>query len=109
MAERIRGPRLVEQDAGWAVAAACAGQDPRVFASEDETSVREAKAICARCSVRRDCLEAGVTDLDSEGIWGGLTRLERSSVRRSRAARRRRAEQPRQSSTQDDDEVGGGR
>lgn len=58
------------------------------FGSEDETNgarrVRErfAKAVCAECSVRQPCLDAG---REEEGIWGGLTRSER--VGRSRTKR----------------------
>jgi hypothetical protein len=39
--------------------------------------VARAKAVCASCPVRRDCLlEALATD-NSWGVWGGLTSGER--------------------------------
>lgn len=36
---------------------------------------KRAKAVCARCPVRRECLEANLHD--AWGIWGGTTPLER--------------------------------
>ena len=43
---------------------------------------RPAKAICARCPVREQCLAAGIDNPD--GIWGGLGWRERRRLRRTR-------------------------
>lgn len=40
-----------------------------------------AKAICARCDVRTDCLLYAVAHDIKDGIWGGLTRGERRAIR----------------------------
>lgn len=37
--------------------------------------VLAAKAVCASCEVRHECLEAGMPEY--RGVWGGLTRHER--------------------------------
>ena len=37
----------------------------------------QAKAICARCPVQMECLEMAYRNDERDGIWGGLTPLER--------------------------------
>lgn len=46
-----------------------------------------AKQICAQCTVRHECLEAGLAHLPSNdfGVWGGTTAEERYWVRRRRS------------------------
>ena len=39
--------------------------------------VERAKAICAACPVRRDCLAFALRIGQADGIWGGLTEEER--------------------------------
>lgn len=36
-----------------------------------------AKALCATCPVRRECLEYANDNDEREGIWGGMTTTER--------------------------------
>lgn len=43
--------------------------------------VRAAKAICAGCSVRVDCLDSALLNAERSGIWGGLTEIERRGLR----------------------------
>ena len=45
---------------------------------------RQAKAICARCPVRIECLEYAVRIREPHGIWGGLNELERRILLRER-------------------------
>lgn len=40
----------------------------------------DAKAVCAACPVRADCLEYGLAE--PAGIWGGRTARERRYIRR---------------------------
>ncbi|HEY1394985.1 WhiB family transcriptional regulator [Roseateles sp.] len=49
----------------------------------------EAKKVCARCPVSRECLEYALGAGDPWGIWGGLNEAERRDLlkRRSRDAR----------------------
>ena len=77
---------------GWQWRAACRGEDtglffpPSHFELKDEKLTRErrAKAICAVCPVRPECLEYAVRTKESHGIWGGLKELERRVMIRER-------------------------
>lgn len=72
----------------WQANAACRGPQsamffpPSHFERRDEKDLREAnaKAICATCSVRRDCLDYAVQIREPHGIWGGLNEMERRLV-----------------------------
>ncbi|MGH3442005.1 MAG: WhiB family transcriptional regulator [Nitriliruptorales bacterium] len=64
--------------------AACAGHHPRLWqpdeAVDDEERCEmeaEAKATCASCVVRDECLEEALVNREEYGIWGGLTPGER--------------------------------
>jgi WhiB family redox-sensing transcriptional regulator len=65
----------------WRLAAACLHADPDLFFPVSSTcrsvkQVERAKAVCAGCRVRSECLKfALVTQAD--GVWGGLTEEER--------------------------------
>lgn len=87
---------LVPPPPAWHARAVCLGVDPVVFFPEIESAraVTEAKAICARCPVRTDCLAdalepvpLGLPDhrnLELLGVWGGLTTVERRALRTTR-------------------------
>jgi WhiB family redox-sensing transcriptional regulator len=71
----------------WQDYAACQGYDPELWFPVTEVGpgadqTRQAKAVCASCPVRSECLrwaqDAGVTD----GVFGGLTADERVAMRR---------------------------
>jgi WhiB family redox-sensing transcriptional regulator len=72
----------------WQVKAACRGPQAAAFfppshaERKDEKIDREAraKAICAQCRVREDCLEYAVRIREPHGIWGGLNELERKAL-----------------------------
>jgi WhiB family redox-sensing transcriptional regulator len=51
--------------------------------------IEEAKAVCARCPVRSDCLDWALESGEDFGVWGGLSEGERRSLRR-RAVRAER-------------------
>jgi len=55
---------------------------PAHFERKDEKLDRErrAKAICATCSVRRDCLDYALRIRAPHGIWGGLSEVERRTL-----------------------------
>jgi hypothetical protein len=40
--------------------------------------VARAKAVCATCPVRRDCLLEALATGNSFGVWGGLSSAERA-------------------------------
>jgi WhiB family transcriptional regulator, redox-sensing transcriptional regulator len=68
----------------WRHRAICRDEDPELFfpISDDGPSlpqIAEAKSVCLRCPVIRDCRDwaraAGMT-----GIWGGTTEDERNAL-----------------------------
>lgn len=55
---------------------------PTYFERRDDKSAREAaaKAICAHCPVRCECLDYAIRIREPHGIWGGLSEYERKSL-----------------------------
>jgi WhiB family transcriptional regulator, redox-sensing transcriptional regulator len=51
--------------------------------------MRMSKQLCGSCPVRFLCLEYALEANEYDGIWGGLTRNERQSLKRSRIKRER--------------------
>jgi WhiB family redox-sensing transcriptional regulator len=86
--------RTSEPENDWRASAACKGIDPELFfASEDLPNKQDriereaaAKAVCARCSVRAECLTYAIAAGERYGIWGGLNPQERRAVVRSRGS-----------------------
>lgn len=76
----------------WVDRAACRGISARVFFIQGRGSngddYREARAICARCPVRSECLDLALRQHEHQGVWGGLTTHERRAVRRIRNSNR---------------------
>ena len=67
----------------------CIGEDPNIFFDIEEDGwtpkyirVFEAtvRPICASCPIWADCLKWAV-DNKEVGVWGGLTTVERSSIK----------------------------
>jgi WhiB family redox-sensing transcriptional regulator len=71
----------------WRARAACRDVDPEVFSPVAEAGpvlaaqVAQAKAVCAGCPVRAECLAYALEALPY-GIAGGLTEDERRGLRR---------------------------
>jgi WhiB family transcriptional regulator, redox-sensing transcriptional regulator len=80
--------------ARWRELAACRGTDLNLFFPGRGESAGPARRTCARCPVRRQCLEFAVSNRIVCGIWGGLTGPERRALQSDwlRAARRDRDE-----------------
>lgn len=75
----------------WDVEASCLAVDPDVFFPERPSDpALDAKAVCRGCPVRTACLEFALAARLDHGVWGGLTELERRSLRRSRQRKARR-------------------
>ncbi|MGO9875071.1 MAG: WhiB family transcriptional regulator [Acidimicrobiia bacterium] len=72
--------------------AACKGVDTTVFFPVSETFAGQAKAICATCPVSEQCLEYAIQTRQPDGVWGGLTAVERHRLvrRRQKSAREQR-------------------
>jgi WhiB family transcriptional regulator, redox-sensing transcriptional regulator len=72
-------------DGAWRLGAACRSADPDLFFPVSSTGksleqVAQAKAICARCLVQRECLAFAMRTQQFHGIWGGLTEQERDQA-----------------------------
>jgi WhiB family redox-sensing transcriptional regulator len=78
----------------WRSLAACQSADPDLFfpissSGQSAAQVVQAKAICAGCQVRRECLAFALRTRQVHGVWGGLSEQERyalGSTRRQRSA-----------------------
>ena len=76
----------------WRVFAACKEADTELFFGSGDTESQKdrldreekAKAICADCSVREECLHEALVHRE-EGVWGGLTKYERKRLLRKRS------------------------
>lgn len=67
-------------DDTWRAAAACRGMDPDVFFPDRGELAQGAKDVCAVCTVRIECLNAGLWE--RQGVWGGLSERQRRNLRR---------------------------
>jgi len=70
----------------WHARGLCSGADPDLFFPSHGNPGTEARQICGRCAVRRECLEYA-TAAGELGIWGGLDERERSNLRKKRRRR----------------------
>jgi len=74
--------------------AACRGLDPHLFFPDRGASVAEAKAVCASCPVRAECLEFALINVEKFGIFGGTSERERRRLRRERGISETRPRPP---------------
>lgn len=81
------------RDETWFTRARCRDVDRRLFFEPEGESakprarrVRQAKAVCAECPVRRECLLFALATPEHYGIWGGLTARERATLKHRRPA-----------------------
>lgn len=70
----------------WVDYALCAQVDTDVFFPEKSGTAAPAKAICALCPVRRQCLESALARRERHGVYGGKTEFERRQILRDRKA-----------------------
>jgi WhiB family transcriptional regulator, redox-sensing transcriptional regulator len=86
---------MITEPMGWQFRALCRGEDsalffpPHTLENREDKQAREgrAKAICAACPVRAECLDYALEIREPYGIWGGLNELERRLVLRQRERR----------------------
>jgi WhiB family redox-sensing transcriptional regulator len=75
-----------QTDEGWWLRAECRGltttQRDDLFFPACGDATAPAKAICAMCPVRAECLDYALTNGERFGIWGGLSERERRRIRR---------------------------
>jgi len=73
----------------WIAGAACIGEDPELFfpvgsAPPAAAQIERARAVCAACPVRTQCLEWSLVTCQDAGVWGGLDEEQRRDIRRAR-------------------------
>jgi len=71
-----------EGELGWQTEALCAQTDPEAFFPEKGGSTRDAKKVCASCTVRSECLDYALANDERFGIWGGMSERERRRLRK---------------------------
>lgn len=93
MASILRLPQPLVEVWDWQRRAACRNLDSSTFFHPDgergpRRQQREdrAKAVCAGCPVRAECLEHSLRVQEPYGIWGGVSETERPRLRRALAA-----------------------
>ncbi|MGV9255300.1 WhiB family transcriptional regulator [Streptomyces sp. NPDC003697] len=75
----------------WRERGACRSEDPELFfpLGDGGLSLRQteqARAVCRRCPVLRECRAFALRNRERDGIWGGMTATERRRVLASRGA-----------------------
>lgn len=80
----------------WRKRAACIEADPGLFYPDTPVGVNHrqayaaAREVCGTCPVKLDCLEYAMHERETEGMWGGLTPLEREKVAKTRTPKQHR-------------------
>lgn len=76
---------IPDDDVSWRTDAACADIPlsvvDQIFFPKQGGTTHQAKAVCARCPVRAECLAWAVADPDLAGVWGGTSARERRRLR----------------------------
>lgn len=81
-------PRLIFKPEPWTKQAACLDvPDPDIFYPAAGAHADEAKAVCAGCKVRDECLAFALRTegVVAHGVWGGLSERERRKLKGSAA------------------------
>ena len=71
----------------WWKQAACQAAEPDLFFpvsshGRSQADTVRARAVCASCPVRPQCLDFALGTRQADGIWGGLTSEERAGLLR---------------------------
>ncbi len=87
MTETRRLPGTATEQWDWQLRAACRDYDNNLFFHPEhergqarERRAQEAKEICARCPVQRNCLLHALSVDEPYGVWGGYTPHERRQL-----------------------------
>src|SRR5271163_344740 len=76
------GQRITTPSRDWRQLAACRPADPELFfpvsaSGPSLDQITQAKAICAGCPVRQQCLAFALDTRQNHGVWGGMSEEER--------------------------------
>jgi WhiB family transcriptional regulator, redox-sensing transcriptional regulator len=75
----------------WTAKAACLDEDPELFYPKGNTGaalaqIEQAKAVCSRCPVMKECLDWALKTDEHHGVWGGKSEDERRTMRKRRGS-----------------------
>jgi len=73
----------------------CHVGDPDLWFAESPVDLERAKALCAECPIRRECLTAALERAEPWGVWGGEI-FERGAI----VARKRPRGRPRKNTAE---------
>ena len=71
----------------WRPMAACRAEPTGLFFPDTEAQAGPAKAVCEGCPVRAECLDFAMATRQEDGVWGGLTGMERRRLRKKPKAK----------------------
>jgi WhiB family redox-sensing transcriptional regulator len=85
--------------ADWRSRGACLAEDPELFfplsaLGPGHDQIAAAKAVCAHCAVRAECLGFALSTGQEHGVWGGTSEEERRALRPGQPARSARRGAP---------------
>lgn len=74
------------RNTGWMARAACQGLNPNTFhpTRTQPLVARQARQVCNGCPVIDDCAEYAINDPNLQGVWGGMSWIERTRIRQTR-------------------------
>jgi WhiB family transcriptional regulator, redox-sensing transcriptional regulator len=80
----------ITDSGSWLLKSACRGMNTELFYLADfargapkRNQEAQAKAVCATCPVIGQCLAQALEMNEPHGVWGGMTREERETLRSS--------------------------
>lgn len=83
-----KGQATASKGDDWRKNAECRSSDPELFfpigtGAASQYQEDAAKAVCNRCPARAKCLEWALDKNVTDGVWGGLTTVERAALKRT--------------------------
>jgi hypothetical protein len=82
----------LEPRPAWHRQAACKGATdlffPNIWINNRAMlkAIREAKVVCLRCPVIKECGEWAIANHEDHGVWGGMSERQRKEIRAERKA-----------------------
>lgn len=78
---------MKEFDDSWMRDGACRKLTPKqvdqIFFPDRGVSTEPAKAVCAQCPVKEQCLDYAMNNCERFGVWGGVSERTRREMRKS--------------------------
>lgn len=65
----------------WQLDAACRGVGVEHFFPSEASGLMQARRVCVRCPVSKDCLDYALSDPSLKGIWAGTSERRRRRLR----------------------------